>query len=173
MRSIKRFAVLSLCAFLAAGFFAAPAGAKNCYAPAELTAEQTVRLHSELLVVALSCRLSSQGVSLTDAYGAFTKKHLKKIQAAERALMTHYGNNGKGKAERQMDRLRTEMGNEYSQTLASMKAPSFCGQYRDRVILANSWSDDQLNGELQRLATIFPSREPLCGPVKAEANIQR
>ena len=46
-------------------FFSAPAfAASACYSPAELQAEHLLRLHSELMVITVTCRTGSQGEDL-------------------------------------------------------------------------------------------------------------
>ncbi|MDP9127612.1 MAG: hypothetical protein M3N08_05055, partial [Pseudomonadota bacterium] len=49
--------------------------AAACYTPAELQAEQWLRLHSELMVTTVTCHQSSLGENLVPFYTRFTQTH--------------------------------------------------------------------------------------------------
>lgn len=132
-----------------------------CYTPAELHAEQMLRLHSELMVITVTCRLGSRGENLGSAYGSLTKKHIAVLHEAEQTL-THYFNAHGGNGQDALDRLRTKLGNEFGQKIADVSAPVYCGQYRDKVLSYRKASTDDVQNEVQRMVEVEPSFVPLC-----------
>jgi len=161
---MKYCAFLMFCALLLPNL----AQAATCYPAAVQEAEQLVRLHSELMVVTLSCRTTSDGTPLPPAYRQFTVTYLEKIKEAERLLMDwhrqHEGGNGTAK----LDRMRTEFGNEYSRRLAQMSPPTFCDQYRNYVVKAASFTPDDLKTTLYKMRADYHGRVPACPVQEAE-----
>ena len=104
-----------------------------CYAPEEMQAEQLLRLHSELMVIAVSCRYGSNGQNLVSAYTSFTRNNLADIRQAEQTLRAYYAKNFGDKTNKRLDELRTRLGNEFGQQMANVSAPAFCAQRRDKV----------------------------------------
>ena len=137
-------AVFTVCAFPA---FAAGA----CYTPAQQQAEQLLRLHSELMVITVTCRTGSNGEPLPAAYGDFTKKNINVLHDAEQTMIAYYKANTKGNPQDHLDRLRTILGNEFGQKDADMSAPAFCGMYRDRVLQFDGASPADVQNEVQRM----------------------
>ena len=131
---IKSVALFALLCCLLSAFAVAPAFAGNaCYTPAQLQAEQLLRLHSELMVITVTCRTDSNGHDLGAIYGDFTKKHIRVLHDAEQTMIGYYKNTGTGKPLDRLDRLRTVLANEYGQKAADMSGSEFCAKYRDRV----------------------------------------
>ena len=115
--------------------FAVPAWAGSaCYSPEQMQAEQVLRLHSELMVITVTCRQGSEGQDLPAAYGAFTQKNIHLLHDAEQTLIAYYRDTTKGDAVGHLDHLRTLLGNEFGQKVADMSAPAFCAAYRDKVL---------------------------------------
>ncbi|MBI1272638.1 MAG: hypothetical protein GC131_00940 [Alphaproteobacteria bacterium] len=161
MKSFRSLAIAALAFALVAA--PAPSQAKgSCFSDNEVNAEQTVRLHSELMVIALTCRYSSEGASLTSAYQTFTRKHLAAIRDAEGTLINYYRGAGSRAPESKVDKVRTLMGNEYSQRVADLSHASFCENFRDRVMEASTWSASRLKQELKDLASRYPCQESKC-----------
>lgn len=141
-------------------FFAFPALAKErCYHEPELIAEQLLRLHSELMVITLTCHQASDGQDLVPAYTAFTKLNIDALHNAEQTLIAYYG--GKAKKDR-LDKLRTRLGNEYGQKIADISAPHFCDLYRDKVVSFYTYNPDQVRQEAERMAASEKSYGHLC-----------
>lgn len=141
----------------------------SCYSQEELDAEQAIRLHSELMVVSLSCRTASNGQSLLEGYKHFTQANLNYIKSAEKTLLAHYRK--AGASERALDRLRTDFGNEYSQQLANQTPSVFCGKLRDRAFTNSYYSPGQIQDEVKRLAAAYGGRQQLCAQtVRADAS---
>ncbi|MEJ0062619.1 MAG: hypothetical protein WDO70_05310 [Alphaproteobacteria bacterium] len=155
---MKHFIFFLMISAMTPGF----AAAASCYGPAEMDAEMAVRLHSELMVSTLLCRTSSTGVALPTAYKEFTDRHIEMLRDAEQRLMSWYRKAGAKSAEGKMDRLRTLLGNAYSQEIADKSPTGFCNQYRDHTGTAGNWSADDVRHELKRLAKAYKPHEPLC-----------
>src|ERR1700744_2189836 len=105
------------------GVSVAAHAAGQCYSSNQMEAEQLLRLHSELMVVAIECRTSTQGDNLVNAYAGFTKDHINALHDAEHTLMTYYSSIYGGDGVEQVDKLRTNLGNEYGQQRADASAP--------------------------------------------------
>ena len=153
-----RFFVAAVAAVLASPAFAGPA----CYTPAQMQAEQLLRLHSELMVITVTCRTGSRGEDLPAAYGDFTKKHIRVLHDAETAMTDYYKTHGHGNATDQLDRLRTRLANEFGQKAADMSGPAFCAAYRDRVLKFDEAIGADVENEVQRMVIAERSYAPSC-----------
>lgn len=153
---VKHF--LSVYALLvAAPALAAPA----CYSPAELEAEQLLRLHSELMVITVTCRVGSGGESLTTAYTGFTNRNISALHQAERAMVNYYDEHG-GQGQDRLDKLRTKLANEYGQKIADMSAQPFCDAYRDKVLTFNAAASADVQAEVTRMEAVERSYAAPC-----------
>jgi hypothetical protein len=155
-------AALLAVATLASG----PAAAKvnlNCYTPDQLQAEQLLRLHSELMVITVTCKTGSNGQDLGAAYGNFTKKHITALHGAEQTMIAYYKTNAKGNALDHLDRLRTTLANEFGQKSADMSSTNFCAQYRDKVVKYDNIDGADVQNEVQRMVIAERSYVPACG----------
>jgi hypothetical protein len=139
--------------------------AAACYNAAEQNAEQLVRLHSQLMVITLSCRTTATGVPLPPLYGNFTNTNINTIKAAEQTLMQWHRAHGKGGAA-QMDKIRTTFSNDFSQKLAKMSPTGFCAQYRDYVQTAAGFTPAQLQSTLQAMQGEYRSQITPCAAAK-------
>jgi hypothetical protein len=147
----------------ALGFFSVPAfAAPACYSPAQAQAEQLLRLHSELMVITVTCRQGSGGQDLPSAYGDFTKKNIGVLHDAEQTMISYYKANAKGNALDHLDRLRTILGNEFGQKAADMSAPAFCASYRDKVLQFDQASPADVQNEVQHMEIVERSYVKPC-----------
>jgi hypothetical protein len=121
-----------------------------CYSPAELEAEHLLRLHSELMVITVTCHVGSQGEDLVAAYTGFTKTHIKELREAEQTMTSYYENHG-GDGEDKLDRLRTKLANEFGQKIADLSSQPFCDAYRDKVLAFERASNADLLNEVERM----------------------
>lgn len=124
--------------------------ASQCYQPEELRAEQLLRLHSELMVITVTCRKSSVGEDLVPKYTRFTKNNIKALHDAEQTLIHYYKANA-GNGISQLDKLRTKLGNEYGQEIADASAPLFCGERRDKVVALYKAAPEKIELEVDRM----------------------
>jgi len=160
-----------LCAFLITTpifVFAAP----RCYSPAELDAEQLLRLHSELMVISLTCKQASSGQDLISAYTGFTRNNIAVLREAEQTMIRYYDAISGGAGIANLDRLRTRLGNEYGQEIADDSAPAFCQQKRDMVMELFHDTPLQVASEIQHMKLTAGSYGLPCAlPAKANTKL--
>lgn len=143
--------------------WALPAHADTrCYSRDEVQAEQVLRLHSELMVITVTCKQSSVGRDLVRAYTGFTKHNIAQIKEAEQTLTRYYATAYGGDGVTKLDRLRTKLANEYGQEVAAMSAPAFCAERRDKVVSMYDEPPDSLSDEGMKGYKISLSTEPVC-----------
>jgi len=158
---MKRTGYFFLFFFLIA---AGPAIAKtSCYAPEQLSAEQLLRLHSELMVITVTCRQDSAGQNLSPVYTGFTRKNLSALQKAEQTMIAYYKKNEKGDPLEKLDRLRTKLGNEFGQKIAELSSPVYCSEYRDKVEALFDTNKEDLEDIVGNMSTTAPSYAKACG----------
>ncbi len=133
-------------------FLSAPAFASDaCYSPAELQAEHLLRLHSQLMVITVTCRTGSQGEDLVSAYTGFTNANIQELHDAEQTMMHYYKAQGRSDAVEWLDKLRTKLGNEFGQVIADMSAPAFCQKWRDKPLAYRQLSKADVENEVERM----------------------
>ncbi len=102
-----------------------------CYSQSESEAEQALRLHSELMVIGLTCQYGPSGTSLMQAYGQFTQRNLSYIQTAEKNMQAFYRKIGKPPVD-SLDQLRTKLGNDVAARVVETGSPQiFCSNNAD------------------------------------------
>jgi hypothetical protein len=143
--------LLLTCLFSFASIVPAFAG-NACYTPEEMQAEQLLRLHSELMVIMVTCHTGSQGEDLITAYTGFTRANIGVLHAAEKTMMDYYSMNYSGDATARLDSLRTKLGNEYGQKSADISAPVFCSRYRDKVVTFYGATAGRIADEIRRMS---------------------
>ncbi|MDD3287951.1 MAG: hypothetical protein PHX43_02975 [Alphaproteobacteria bacterium] len=159
---MRFIALVALTAMFAAMPLQAFAASNSCYSASEAEAEHLLRLHSELMVITVTCKQSSIGQDLVAAYTGFTRDNLDALRKAEHTMIEYYKNNYKGNGISHLDKLRTRLGNEFGQHIANSSAPEFCAQRRDRVMTFASYKPNQISEEVQRLMASETSYVPVC-----------
>ncbi len=141
---------------------AAPA----CYNRTEHAAEQMMRLHTEMMVVGLTCRTVVPDKKPFDIYKDFSVKNRALLSNSEASLISYYKRSGSGgNATRQFDMFRTELANEISRRAATIGIPQYCANFVERSAVAKDLTPDDLrtltsdekNAGLMHLAS-----RPLC-----------
>lgn len=135
-----------------------------CYSRAEHAAEQTIRMHTEMMVVGLSCRDVMPDQKPFDLYQNFTVKHRATISSSETALMGFFNRHGGG-GTRQFDTFRTELANEISRRAATIGTANYCQTFVERSKAATeltpaelkTLTSDTANAGIMHLAS-----KPLC-----------
>lgn len=142
----------------------APAQAQgSCYSPDELWAEQLLRIHSELMVITVTCKSSSKGQPLVPAYTGFTHRHQRAIARAEANMQAYYKAAGRHKGRvSSLDQLRTRLANEFGLSVAQARPRAFCRQYRDKVVDMQNLSSDRLDREVRLASVAKATYKPLC-----------
>ncbi|MCL2469210.1 MAG: hypothetical protein FWF24_03135 [Alphaproteobacteria bacterium] len=141
---------------------AVPVQAEACYSEREVGAENALRLHSEMMVVAVTCRQTSQGRDLVKAHTQFTKKHIDTIKEAEAVMIAFYKDSHGGDGLAQLDALRTKLANEFGQMSADETPPTFCHHRRDKIMVLYDSPSLRLFETGMTLYAGAPSYAPVC-----------
>ncbi|MBP7337050.1 hypothetical protein [Niveispirillum sp.] len=117
-----------------------------CYSVQEFAAEQGIRLHTELMVVGLTCQhMDVKGEpSLFNQYKMFTLKHQARIQQWEKTLVAYFKRTTSGNPTRGFDSFRTRLANETSQRAIALTTPVFCGTHAPVVAAAMAASLEEI-----------------------------
>ncbi len=145
------------------------AAAPRCYTSEQTAAENLLRLHSQLMVITVTCRRGSGGEDLSSAYSYFTRKNIGSIKTAEKTMSDYYRASSGGDGVSELDKLRTILANEFGQQVASVSAPVFCSRYADAVLSLRDASPVMVNDEIGRISLSHPPYAPPCSaktPVK-------
>jgi len=111
----------------------ASTGSEACYSAKEAEAEQGIRIHSELMVIGLTCMKTAEGQALFDKYQRFTEKNASLLAGYENDLISYYSKEGVADPEKKFNTLQTDMANEISRKAISMNTVSFCQKYAANI----------------------------------------
>jgi len=136
----------------------------DCYTPLEAEAEQGIRIHSELMVIALNCQhLTPPGQeNLYSQFRKFTAKNAALFSTYEMLLIKHFQKRGDADPEREMHTLRTRYANKISTDAATMHPDAFCKTYMPRIQKASSMNDTALHKWASTFYPGFGPSRPLC-----------
>jgi hypothetical protein len=162
----KRIATGSL--FLALCFVAVRAEA--CYSAREFEAEQGLRIHSELMVIGLTCIKMPEGDGLYRKYQSFTAKHAVLLSAYESDLLAYYKRQGEAAPDRKLHTLRTNLANEISQHAVSMSTLSFCRKFSSHLDAALGMDQAKLRRWALNARSGQPTAEPACAGMAQRRN---
>ncbi|MBI1215332.1 MAG: hypothetical protein GC185_05880 [Alphaproteobacteria bacterium] len=157
---MKKIAIM-FCAALCV-LFAGDASANACYNPQQFEAEQGIRIHSELMVIGLTCMKMPQGAGLYKEYQAFTQKNQDLISMYENEMIAHFREEGAKNPEKKLHTLRTTLANKISQHAIQMSTSSFCQHFGPRIDQALAMDHDKLRRWAQHVWPQTPSIEPMC-----------
>lgn len=133
-----KFSILMTVLLLSCGL-ARPAEA--CYSAREIEAEQALRIHSELMVIGLTCIKMPEGRRRYSEYQSFTQKNADLIANYEQDLIYYFKKQGALNPEKRLHTLRTNLANEVSRKAISMSTLHFCQTYGtniDRAVMMNA-----------------------------------
>ncbi len=153
-----------LVTFLAVLAISSPAFA-DCYTPLEAEAEQGVRIHSELMVIALNCQhLTPPGQeNLYSQFRKFTAKNADLFATYEMLLVKHFKARGDADPDREMHSLRTQFANKISKDAAVMRPDAFCAAYMPRISKAATMDRAALHKWASTFFPGFGPSKPICG----------
>ena len=134
----------------------------GCYTPAEYEAEQGIRIHSELMVIGLTCQKMPGDQDLYAKYREFTLKNSGLLSHYETELLDYYRREGVKNPEKHLHNLRTRMANRISQYAVNNRVSSFCEQFSGRIDTALKMSKSTLRAWAQHKWPNQPSSEPEC-----------
>lgn len=140
----------------------APAVAAGCYTPREVEAEQAIRIHSELMVIGLTCIRMPGGMNMYQQYQSFTQKNQALLASYEVDLIGYYQRAGYANPERQLHTLRTNMANQISEHAITMSTSTFCQSYGPRISKALAMDKAKFQRWAQHSYAGSPTSKPLC-----------
>lgn len=154
-----RFLLLALFALLP---FTAKA-AEQCYNAEQLEAEQGLRIHSELMIIALNCQhLVGSGVNLNHQYESFTRQNLGLIEGYENTMRGVFRSEGKGSGEKDLNTFRTMLANRIAQDAVRLQPNVFCRAYSGRITQASAMNRDQFRKWAQTVFPGYPLTHRIC-----------
>jgi hypothetical protein len=136
--------------------------AQACYNAQEFEAEQGLRIHSELMVIGLTCIKMPQGQELFHKYKQFTAVNSNLIAGYEQTLISHYASQGAANPEKKFHTFRTNIANEISQHAISMSTLSFCQKFSSHLDEALAMDQAKLRRWAQHRWPNQPMTEPMC-----------
>lgn len=136
--------------------------AAACYTDREVEAEQGLRIHSELMVIGLTCAKAPGGAGLYRKYREFTQKNSYLLNAYEENLISYFQNKNARTAEKKFHALRTNLANEISQHAISMSTLTFCQQYGSHIDQALQMDQNKLRRWALYARKDQPLSEPRC-----------
>jgi hypothetical protein len=105
-----------------AGAAAAPA----CYTKKEFEAELALRLHTELMVIGLTCHQLDLAQDFFGKYQQFTARHRAVLIDFEARLVEHFRRVERAGGERRFHSFRTALANEVAQRAALLTPAAYC-----------------------------------------------
>jgi hypothetical protein len=156
MKKLILFIVLAL-------FVSRTALAASCYTQEQFEAEQGLRIHSELMVIALTCmKAPGGGPDMYKKYQAFTKKNLALIAQYETNMVSFFRTQGTKNSEETINNFKTGLANDISQHAISMSTASFCQHFGKRIDQALAMDGPTLRKWAQQVWPKSPPSHPIC-----------
>lgn len=126
MMSLKRSLTRqALAGAVMCGIAAGPAlAAPTCLTSSEMEAQQAIRMHTELMVIGLTCL--RDGTSAFGHYQRFTNAHASAIRGYEATMIGHLKRAYRDNPTKRFDKMRTDLANEIAQSVVTMSAETFC-----------------------------------------------
>ncbi len=146
--------------------------AEACYSAKEFEAEQGVRIHSELMVIGLTCMKMQGGQELYSKYQTFTAKNSALIAEYEASLINYYSQQGVAKPEKKFHTLRTNLANEISRRAIKMSTLHFCKKYASHVDRALAMDQQKLRRWAQHVWPNQPTTKPVCVKVAQHRRVK-
>jgi hypothetical protein len=139
-----------------------PAYSAGCYTAREVEAEQALRIHSELMVIGLTCMNMPQGMAMYQKYQRFTQKNQVLLASYETELISYYRRAGYDSPEKQLHTLRTNLANQISEHAITMSISTFCRSYGTRVDKALAMDQQKIRRWAQFSFAGSPTSQPMC-----------
>jgi len=154
--------------------FASPAFAKSCYSAAELEAEQGLRIHSELMVIALNCQAAKGNTTnLYQKYEEFTQRHEAMLGRYEDTIMEVFRREGVANPEPALNDFRTALANRIAKESVRLQTNVFCKSYGPLVTRAHAMNEAALRTWAQTVFEGYPLSRPVCAGVEIRRQASR
>jgi hypothetical protein len=146
----------------ALSIFSTQAFASGCYTAREVEAEQGLRIHSELMVIGLTCLKMPGGQETYAKYARFTNKNQALIGGYEESIISWYRSQGVSNPEKELHTLRTNLANDISRHAIEMGALGFCQHFTPRIDTALAMDQTTLRRWAQHVWPGTPVSHPTC-----------
>jgi hypothetical protein len=139
---------------------------RQCYTPEEAEAEQGIRIHSELMVIALNCQhMTPRGwKNFYQQYQEITARNASLIGGYENVLISYFAVAGAPNPERAFHDMRTNFANKVSTDAAQMRPDIFCATYAPRLPKVDKMSTGEIKAWAATYEAGHPPSKPLCQP---------
>lgn len=136
---------------------------RTCYMPEEAEAEEGIKIHSELMVIALNCQhMTPKGwKNFYQQYREITARNADLIGGYENVLINYFALAGASNPEVSFHNMRTSFANQVSTDAAKMRPDIFCATYAPRLPKVDRMSTADLKGWAKSASADGVSR-PLC-----------
>lgn len=137
---------------------------RQCYTPEEAEAEQGIRIHSELMVIALNCQhMTPRGwKNFYVQYQQITNRNAPLISGYEETLISYFAVAGRPNPERALHDLRTDFANKVSTDAARMRPDIFCSQYATRLPKVEKMSSAEIKAWAADSNNFQRVSKPMC-----------
>jgi hypothetical protein len=152
-------------AAMAAGAKPAVSKPQSCYTRSEHAAEQLIRMHTEMMIVGLTCKNVVPEKNPFGVYQDFSVKNRALLSSSETTMIGHYKKTSGSSATKNFDTFRTELANEISRRAATIGIPQYCETFVDRSQAAKDLTPDDLRvltSDEKNAGLMLLASKPLC-----------
>lgn len=137
---------------------------RQCYTREEAEAEQGIRIHSELMVIALNCQhMTPRGwKNFYQQYQEITARNAGLIGGYENTLINYFALAGKPNPELAFHNLRTSLANKVSTDAAKMRPDIFCANFAPRLPKVDKMSTAEIRAWAADINASHPVSHPFC-----------
>jgi hypothetical protein len=137
---------------------------RSCYTVEEAEAEQGIRIHSELMVIALNCQhmTPSGWKNFYQQYQEITARNASLIGGYENILISYFALAGAPNPERAFHDMRTAFANKVSTDAARMRPDIFCATYAPRLPKVDKMSTADIKAWAMMKEPGYPTSRPMC-----------
>ena len=137
--------------------------AQQCYNMDQLEAEQGLRIHSELMIIALNCQhLVDPSIQLHTQYEQFTHNNIGLIKHYEDTMRAVFRSEGQPDNDTALNNFRTMLANRIANEAVRLQPNVFCRAYASRITQANQMDQAHYRRWAQTVFADYPLTHPVC-----------
>ncbi len=137
--------------------------AQQCYSLEQLEAEQGLRIHTELMIIALNCQhLVDPSIQLNHQYEQFTNKNIGLIKRYEDTMRAVFRAEGRPNSESDLNDFRTMLANRIANEAVRLQPNVFCRAYSGLITQANNMDQPHFRKWAQTVFAGYPLTHPMC-----------
>lgn len=141
-----------------------------CYSEADAEADRGIRLHSELMVIGLTCRVYPAKLNPMMQYSNFSTQNASLLKAYEARMIKFFAARG-GNGEAAFNKWRTAAANDVTLKAARMTPVTFCLTHMKDLEKAMGMSADQVKAVVRQQSAALPNPGNGCRSPEAIAKI--